>query len=377
MSDELAPDAFFELANLFDSVPQMRPIVDAVAKAKPESFWTLVALSQYMTAGGDEDAQLALRLLKMAQPNLENLAADQRNAAQAWFLYVNAVALLSRAEFGNRDVLPDARESLSKMIDLAPAESQGWPTIDDAYTTLAESYMSEGEYEKAAKEIESGLKESPESITLTSTAFLIRLAQAREEDAKRLAEEALKLSNKATTDEDRAAALFPSAVIRVLLDHKESEESARAFIETKDANADYIRMMLYWRLCLSGNTDDAKQLLSDRWREIDRSTWSARLARGDVKAWREQLIGYYAEEVTREEIFGSLKNWEQSPLRALPVPLPGLLCEANFYDALLKHTKGRHTEYVAGLNEAVKTEHFRYYEYTMAKYLLAQLPTGK
>ena len=67
-------------------------------------------------------------------------------------------------------------------------------------------------------------------------------------------------------------------------------------------------MMLYWSLCLSNNKADAEGLLKDRWSQIDPFTWQTRLARGDVKVWREMLIGYYAGRVPRGEIFQMLED---------------------------------------------------------------------
>ena len=107
-----------------------------------------------------------------------------------------------------------------------------------AYQALADSYTGVGEYEKAAAEIELGLKKFPESIQLESQAFWTSLAQGRIEDAKRLAERASTLGlGQKLTDDQRAAALFPSAIVRVLLRDENCEEAAREFIETNNAYA--------------------------------------------------------------------------------------------------------------------------------------------
>ena len=125
LPEQTASDAFFEIAKLVDSVPVMRPIVEVVAKAQPKSCWTLFDLANYMQDGGDdEDVQRALVLLKTAQVNLANLAAERRDAARAWLDYLSARALISRAEFGRKDGLRDAREMLYNLITRVPEKPE-------------------------------------------------------------------------------------------------------------------------------------------------------------------------------------------------------------------------------------------------------------
>jgi hypothetical protein len=95
---------------------------------------------------------------------------------------------------------------------------------------------------------------------------------------------------------------------------------------------------------------------------------------------REKLIGYYLNEVPREEIFKPLEDEESfkdSPLSHIARSPTSLRCEAFFYDALLQGATGdvetRKARQVESLQRVTATHSYNYFEYQMARFLLARL----
>jgi lipoprotein NlpI len=176
------------------------------------------------------------------------------------------------------------------------------------------------------------------------------------------------------TEEEFKRMLFVAALGQVMANSESmtAEETARRFLETNDEFVPYIAMLLYART--SGPArEEAKQVIQERWRKFDRAHWKQRLQGGDETAWREMLIGYYLQELKREQIFSELEDeqaYSKSDLRAVPVPRQGLLCEAYFYDALLAEVEGDQTRRDSDLHKVVSTRVSSYIEYDLAKFLL-------
>lgn len=138
-------------------------------------------------------------------------------------------------------------------------------------------------------------------------------------------------------------------------------------------------MVLYWYLARQGKLDQAKAYLDERWRDIDPASWPARLARGDPQVWREQLIGYYLGQVSRDDIFAPLRSraaFDSSALSHIGVyglTFDGMRCEAAFYDALLQNVTGdpasRSARFAQALGQVLEVGRGNMYEYLMARYL--------
>jgi lipoprotein NlpI len=120
--------------------------------------------------------------------------------------------------------------------------------------------------------------------------------------------------------------------------------------------------------------DVASKLLETRWKAVNPSGWERRLELGDPGVCREMLIGYYLGMVSRDQLFSPLiddATFNQSPFANLPLARLGMLCEANFYDALLKRMHDSPSEMRAALEATIATGFRRYLEFSMAKFMLA------
>jgi lipoprotein NlpI len=144
----------------------------------------------------------------------------------------------------------------------------------------------------------------------------------------------------------------------------------------KHETEDYMRLMLYWHLGRRGKVDVATAYLDERWRGIDKDSWPARLAQGDAQVWREQLIGYYLGNVTREEFFAPLRSreaFEASGLNRIGESYDEMRCEAYFYDALLQAVTGdpgtRSARFAQSIQRVLETRAGHFLEYLMARYL--------
>ena len=170
-----------------------------------------------------------------------------------------------------------------------------------------------------------------------------------------------------------------AALSQLVTDRPEAEYAARKFLATSHESRDYIRLMLYWHLARRGKVDLAKADLEARWRDIDKDSWPARLAQGNVKVWRERLIGYYRGSVTRDEIFAPLRSreaFESSGLSRTGMSYDDIRCEAYFYDALLQAVTGdpatRSARFAQAIQRVLEVGHGDIFEYLMALYLRPQ-----
>jgi hypothetical protein len=255
------------------------------------------------------------------------------------------------------------------VIESMPQDPKDWP-VDIVYASLSDAYLLAGEIERAASVVEEGLRRAGDSQDLHSVKVIIHLVHGQ-------IDAALEEAGAVSDDSDR---LFLRSMLLLLAAKGDSESSARRFLGTDHVNRGYIRMMLSWSLRRTERDREAKELLDDGWNGIDRSTWPERLEGGDPLVLGEMLIGYYAGEVGRDQIFGPLEDsgtFEQSSLRHLGLPLSALRCEVYFYDALLQGVSGdaetRRERQIDRLEKVIASQYTNYNEYYMAHYLLGQL----
>ena len=224
-----------------------------------------------------------------------------------------------------------------------------------------------GNIRKAEEMLEDALKKWPNFVGLYNSKFKINLIKL---DPSALDNTGTEYIEKAGKTKD---ALFIASLCQILTGRGNWELTAREFLATNHDFVDYITMMLY--SFLGGRAKaEAKLLLDRRWAKIDPGTWEDRLQGGDPRAWREMLIGFYLGEVSRSKIFGELSSetrFNNSNFRYIPISRQGLLCEANYYDAMLWQAKGRDEDMRASLKRVIETNYVAYYEYKMAKYLLS------
>jgi lipoprotein NlpI len=147
----------------------------------------------------------------------------------------------------------------------------------------------------------------------------------------------------------------------------------RKFLQTDHEYVHYVAVLLYAFEEGQGR-DAAHKLLEARWQAVDPSGWERRLAVGDPGVWREMLIGYYLGKVSHDQLFAPLADdatFNSSPFAKLQLARLSMLCEAHFYDALLKRMHNSPSEMHAALERAISTGYRKYVEYSMAKFMLA------
>jgi lipoprotein NlpI len=174
---------------------------------------------------------------------------------------------------------------------------------------------------------------------------------------------------------------FVTAMGMLMTNHAEGERAAREFMQTDHEYVPYIAMMLYSRLS-ENDRIEARKVIERFWDRARPAAWEDRLKHRDKTVWREMLIGYYLgdERAPGAKIFGPLDGEEKfagSGMDRVPMPRLGMKCEAYFYDALLAESQGDFIRRKDSLKEAVRTECRNYFEYAMAKYLLAQMDRGQ
>lgn len=381
MKSDEAEQAFRELQSKynFDKAPGwFSSMLLGIADEFPESFWISFGLGVDLASkeSGDAPAE-GLKLLARAESNLYSVESNDQKRLRAWIDYYRATAFVKFAEYGNRDEQFANHDSavaiLNEVIPRVPPNSKRWPSIGALYSLLESAYSAVNEIDSAKLAVDRGLEVVPGNMSLLSSKFSLHLALLETDSALAVSDMMRKL---ATTADDSATALFTSAVAQIITNHPQAVQSGHLFLhKTKDDYRDYVRMLLYWILRWNGNGSAAQDYIDQRWKEIDPSTWGARMEQGDIKVWREMLIGHYKDD-PRAQIFAYLKDkptYEASPLRQLGTSYEGFCCEAYFYDALFQSVNGnpadRSSILVNGLKKVLATDYYIYYEYKMARYL--------
>jgi len=168
--------------------------------------------------------------------------------------------------------------------------------------------------------------------------------------------------------------MFTAALGQIVTRSPSMDDTGGRFLLMDHPYVPYVAMMLY-SMASPQTQQDARGLLEERWKQADRAHWKDRLRGGDETAWRQMLLGMYVGEVSPNEIFDPLKSEQSfvnSDFRFLPMSRNDMLCEANFYSALLAESKKDMKTRNADLQKVLDTKVVYFTEYDLAKFMLAQ-----
>jgi tetratricopeptide (TPR) repeat protein len=347
-------------------------------RKEPESM--LEIASRLTSRDVPTDIQHALALATQVKKELIDhpLSKEKQAPMLAWADYVRAVAILRLSEVGAGDGTGEAETTLLKLADFQIS----WPGPD---IELARLKRMQGRFDEAMAYLDAAMKKLPKNrdpdapsadeINIYWQRLSVGLESGKKEAVQQVAKEALskvKRTKKGKVTEATSDFAFVAA-LGMLLTHAEGwEQVSLEFLQTDHQYVPYVAMMLYSRLGGKGQTGPLR-IIQARWARA-KHNWKMRLSQGDQTAWREMLIGYYLEKVPRERIFANLEDkarFANSELKGV-MPLRGMRCEAYFYEALLAGTKGDKIRMNSSLQKAVDTNSRGYFEYAMAKFLLAQ-----
>jgi pentatricopeptide repeat protein len=289
-----------------------------------------------------------------------------------------AKANLTLVGHGKKSSAEAAVADLEALLSELKGYTYKEPSKAQVYSTLVDVHVAAGRIDSAEAVFNRDTEVASDS-TLRGTSYFLSLARGQLDSAREVADTML------AADSTDGSALFLASVSRLLAGDTNAVVPAIRFLdETEHEYRDYVRLMLSWSLRSRGESDRARAIINQRWNEVDSSTWPRRIEQGDVSAWREMLIGYYAGHVPRARIFGPLANessYQSGALHALGYPLNAARCEAYFYDALLQSVSGltwtRRKRELAALDAAIATRYYQYYEYHMAHILRERLTGTK
>jgi hypothetical protein len=320
------------------------------------------------------DLELSLVFVEQARKKLpaQNIKEEERARLLEWADYLQARTMLRKEESaeGRGQGIAEAEKIL---LSLKDTKSVG----NLASLELACLRMRQKRPEEATAIIDEAMQKRPEtSGDLFGENLALKLVAGDKEGVTRVATEALSKVKKDAqgkmTQETADFAYLGAGGL--LMAGAGWEQVAREVMQTDN----YIAMMLYWRLASKGDAG-AREVIEARWSQAKPETWKARMSQGDITVWEEMLIGYYNGKVTREEILADLEDDARfaKSLSHLPQKRQALLCDVYFYGALLAESKGDKTERNISLKKAVATNMTDYFEYAMAKFLLAQPSESK
>ena len=241
-----------------------------------------------------------------------------------------------------------------------------------------EFLVEQGDYADAIKVGQTIFSLYPQQATNDTVPYLLMLLSeliTGDEKAAIATANAAEMAASASTNADTISSLMFTAALGAIVTRSPSmDDYGSRFLLMDHPYVPYIAMMLY-SMASPQTQQDARSLLMERWKLADRVHWKDRLRGADETAWREMLLGMYVGEVSPREIFDPLKDeqsFANSDFRFLPMSRYDMLCEANFYSALLAELKKDTKTRNADLQKVLDTRVVYFTEYDLAKFMLAQ-----
>jgi hypothetical protein len=343
-------------------------LVGELVAARPQGRVPLLVAWYRRTAETEAIVHEVLTYADLAERNLADALPEQRRAMAEDIALIRATANARLAALGEETRWVEA-ERLARPLLKSTAIG------DLALIQLVQVLRQQDRVEEANELLDDfgRLKQRVGANELNQRLFN-QLARGDTESAATISAEAYKQADQASPS-DRPGYLYVAAIGQLLTRTGNWELTARTFIKTDHEYRNYVAMMLYARMAGEAR-QEALEVLERAWAEADQTTWSVRMRGGDPTPWREMLIGYYLGKLNRQAVFGKLLDdaaFNSSDFRFIDLPRRGMLCEAQFYEALLAQAQGDLAGMRKGLENVIATNHRAYFEHPMARFLLRHL----
>ena len=349
-----------------------------VAYARPEPVNLIELAVQLNRSDHPEDLQELVAITDHPQQSLlREHDAQKRQEYQNELLYYRANALQRLSELGFINPalhLKDRRAEVFQILaDLA--KQKGW---EEYALSLQMEFLAEQEdYANAIKTGQTIFSSYPQQAANDTDPYLLmllsQLITGDEKAALATANDAEAAAGNSTNTDTSASLMFTAALGQIVMRSPSMDDTGSRFLLMDHPYVPYIAMMLY-SMASPQTQQDARGLLEERWKLADRVHWRARLRGGDETAWREMLLGMYVGEVSPRDIFDPLRDdqtFANSDFHFLPMSRNDMLCEANFYSALLAESKKDMKTRNADLQKVLDTKVVYFTEYSLAKFMLS------
>lgn len=376
---DLSFDELLKLCNEPNAGAWCLDMLRPIPRVKKNSHWIPYQLAYELSQRNRKSAKDALTLLNQARRNLYHLEKGLRETQLAYLTYTRGLANYTLGSFGNRENYLLAIKEFNLAAKLGSNSKSKFKPVDANYS-LVQVLLNSGDLSGAEK-IAQTLSDDPNDQDLLEENKISLLLQKGKFDEvfDRL---------KSKSDED---SLFNLSLARMLsqkpIDLDKLDNDIKQFNATSHQYRDYIRLLNYWTLVRMEKHDEAKNILIERWHDIDPSSWQVRLLpdRGDyMSVWREMLIGYFIDKVTEQDFADLLEGFEiqgdfnSSPLANAEQSRQGFLCEWFFYKALRQWTFDFDNQKLeTSLNKVIDTGQIALLEYSMAKDLIKRIDNGE
>jgi hypothetical protein len=354
-------------------------LLQDLASARPEPGYLIDLAALLNQSDHPEDLQQIIQITDHPEQSLQREHNPQKRQDDLnALLYYRANALQRLSELGSinpslnlKDRRADAGAILTEM-----AKQKGWE--EPALSLQMEFLVEQGDYANAIKVGQTIFAFYPQQATNDTVPYLLMLLSeliTGDEKAAIATANAAEMAASASTNAEITSSLMFTAALGAIVTRSPSmDDLGSRFLLMDHPYVPYIAMMLY-SMASPQTQQDARGLLEERWKLADRVHWKERLRGGDENAWREMLLGMYVGEVSPREIFDPLKDeqsFANSDFRFLPMSRNDMLCEANFYSALLAELKKDMKTRNADLQKVLDTKVVYFTEYSLAKFMLAQ-----
>ena len=350
-----------------------------LVESRPEPSYLVDLVVQLYQSDHPEDLQETVKITDHPEQSLQREHNPQkRQELLNDLLYYRANALQRLSQLG----------AMNPGLHFKDRRAEAWAILSDlskqkgfeepALSLQMEFLVEQGDYADAMKMGRTIFTLYPEPAASDTVPYLLlllsELITGDEKAAVQTANMAETAANNSINTDTTASLIFTAALGAIVTRSPSMDDIGGRFLLMDHPYVPYIAMMLY-SMASPQTQQDARGLLEERWKQADRAHWKDRLRGGDETAWREMLLGMYVGEVSPHEIFDPLKDeqsFANSDFHFLPMSRNDMLCEANFYSALLAESRKDMKARDADLQKVLDTKVVYFTEYDLAKFMLSQ-----